>query len=301
MSYLDVPYDPIGTPVEDFISFNKAKFKTVTWNAPETVKYRGRIIYVHGFAEHSSLYTEFFDKLSQQGYDIFFFDQRGAGETSRGSDVGNTDEKHTFQDLDFMIEHNLKLRKTEDEKFYLMGHLMGGGIVLNYAIKGKYKRYIKSIVACAPLVELHPDTKPSRLVWFFSPAIRVLAPNFTIDSQLRYDFITSNTKWKNYLMLHDKKFVGTAKQFYDMFTRGEALTKPSYVKSYDKNIPVLIVHGTDDRINDLRGSKKFINLLDSSVDKKFEQIEGGKHSLFMEREDIFNNVFSKVTGFLATH
>ncbi|CCE83037.1 Piso0_002811 [Millerozyma farinosa CBS 7064] len=301
MSYLDVPYDPIGKPVESFISFNKANFKTVTWNAPENVKYRGRIIYVHGFAEHSSLYTEIFDKLSQLGYDIFFFDQRGAGETSRGSDVGNTDEKHTFQDLDFMIEHNLKLRRKDDEKFYLMGHSMGGGIVLNYAVKGKYKRYIKTIIASAPLIELHPDTKPSRLLWFFSPAIRVLAPNFVIDSQLRYDFITSNTKWKNYLMSHDKKLIGRAKQFYDMFTRGEALTKQSYVKSFDKDIPVLIVHGTDDRINDLRGSKKFINLLDSSVDKKLEPIEGGKHSLFIEREEIFNNVFSKVTEFLASH
>lgn len=298
---VEIPYKTNNEPIVNFVEFDKANFKTVLWKAPSTATYKGKIIYVHGFAEHSTIYTEYFDKLSQQGYDIFFFDQRGAGATSPGNKMGITNETHTFKDLDFMIKQNVDARTDTSEKFYLMGHLMGGGIVLNYAIRGKYREYIKSVVACAPLVLLHPNTQPNIVLRTLAPVINALVPNFRIDSKLNYDYMTSNEGWKKYIMNHDGKLYGSASQFHDMFARGEMLTKNDYVSKWDQDISLLLLHGTDDNINWYDGSEKFFKLLDPKVDKKFCTVEDGRHSLFIENEKIFKVVFDDVVEFLNSH
>lgn len=297
-SSVPIPYEPKETPLVEFIEYDKINFKTVTWKVPENVEYKGKIIYVHGFAEHSSIYTEAFDKLSQYGYEIFFFDQRGAGETSPGEYVGKTDEYHTFDDLDFMIKHNLEQRSDQEEKFILAGHSMGGAIVLNYAIKGKYKNSIKKIFAIGPLIKLHPKTEPNIFIRIGAPIINRLFPNMKFDSQLKYNYITSNPKWIEYIAKHDTKLIGTARQFNDMFARGHILTKEDYVAKFDPKISLLVCHGTDDNVNWIKGTSTFINLLGEKINKKFLPIQNGRHSLLIENDVIFNEVFNDVVDFL---
>lgn len=142
MTDVPIPYTPTGTPIYEKIEGNVITFLTANWKVPKGVEYKGIIVYVHGFGEYAVLYTEFFDKLSQQGYEIFFFDQRGSGDTSPGDLVGVTDEYHTFNDLDFIVKTVLDRREDKTEKVFVGGHSMGGGIVLNYAIKGKYRDHV---------------------------------------------------------------------------------------------------------------------------------------------------------------
>lgn len=293
-----IPYEAKGEPVIDFIPFNGAKFKTVTWKVPEDVEYKGKIIFVHGFSEHSTIYTEAFDKLSQAGYEIFFFDQRGAGATSPGKEVGKTDEYHVFNDLEFMIKHNLDNRTNPEEKFILGGHSMGSGIILNYGVQGKYKDSVKAIFAVGPLIKLHPNTEPNAILRAAAPVLTRLLPNFKIDSKLNYDYITSNERWKNYIKSHDTKLIGTVKQFNDMFVRGEKLTKKETVSKFGPNIPLLLLHGTNDNINWIEGTKKFHSLLPDTTDVEFVQVKDGRHSLLIENDEIFADVFRDLTNFL---
>lgn len=296
-----VPYTPIGEPIIESVPYDKLNFKTVTWKVPEGKEYKGKVIYVHGFFEHSTIYTEFFDKLSQEGYEVFFFDQRGAGETSKGSLLGKTDEFHTFDDLNFMIKTQLDARTDKSEKFYLLGHSMGGGIALNYAIYGKYKSDIRGILVTGPLVTLHPKTQPNILVRALQPVINATVPGLKIDSKIKYDYITSHEGWKKYIEHHDTKLIGTVRQFNDMFVRGEKLLDKQHVAKFDKLIPVLVFHGSIDYINNIEGTKKFIQALPQGVDKELVTVDGGRHSLFVERTEIFDPVFAKVLDFLGSH
>lgn len=296
---LPLPYTAIGEPIVELVPYNGVTFKTVTWKVPEGKEFKGKLIYVHGFCEHSDIYTQFFDNLSQSGYEVFFFDQRGAGETSPGKLVGKTDEHHTFDDLNFFIGRELESDPTQ--KFFLAGHSMGGGIVLNYAIYGKYKNNVRAIVACGPLVRLHPKTEPNIIVRVLSPVINALAPGLKIDSKLNYDFITSNEGWKTYIKLHDSKLIGSIRQFNDMFERGAKLLQPAHVAKFHPDIALLVVHGSEDNINSVDASKKFIDLLSDKIDHEFVPVEGGRHSLFIEREEIYQPVLSKVLEFLDKH
>ncbi|KAG7663023.1 uncharacterized protein J8A68_003450 [[Candida] subhashii] len=298
----EIPYKPKGTPVIEFVEYNGAKFKTVSWLVPEGIDYKGKIICVHGFAEHSEIYYQICDHLSQNGYELFFFDQRGAGDTSPGNLIGKTDEYHTFNDLDYFIKRNLDARKDADstEQFFLMGHSMGGAIVLNYGIRGKYKDHIKGIISSAPLIELHPETQVNIVVRVLTPVINKLVPNLKIDSKLKWDYITSDPEWKKYLMSSDK-LIGTVRQFHDMFARGEALLKKEYASKFSDKIALLIVHSPIDKINDYQGSAKVFDNIPEVVDKKLQPIEDAQHSLFIEREELFNKTLDICLEFLNSH
>lgn len=301
MPEVPIPYTAIGAPVVATVPYDGLNFKTVTWKVPADIPYKGKIVFVHGFFEHSTIYTEFFDKLSQRGYEVFFFDQRGAGATSPGKLVGKTDEFHSFDDLDFMLKRELDTRTDKSEKFFLAGHSMGGAIALNYGVYGKYKDDIRGVFVSGPLVVLHPKTQPNVLVRKLQPLINLLVPGLKIDSKLNYDYITSNQGWKDYIKKHDTKLIGTVRQFNDMFVRGDLLRTQSHVAKFKPDVPVLVLHGTGDNINDIEGSKKFISLLPAAVEKEFVPITDGRHSLFIENEQIFQTVFDKVVAFLGAH
>lgn len=301
MSEAEIPYKAIGSPIVEYVPYAGLTFKTVTWKAAPSVPQKGTIVYVHGFFEHSTIYTEFFDRLSQKGYEIFFFDQRGAGETSPGKLLGKTDEFHTFDDLDFMIERVLNARADKSEKIFMAGHSMGGGIALNYSVYGKHRNDIRGIFVSGPLIELHPKTRPNFLVMKLQPIINSLLPNLKVDSKINYDYITSNEGWRNYIRATDKKLIGTIRQFNDMFERGWKLLDPAHVKNIHTEIPLLILHGTDDKINDIKGTEKFVKLLPEGFDAEFVAVPEGRHSLFLEKEEILSTVFEKVLEFLGKH
>jgi len=297
MPVVPVPYDAKNTPKIEFAEYNGARFKTVEWPVPEGVEYKGKVVYVHGFAEEANVYTEFFDNLSNAGYEVFFFEQRGAGEGSPGKLRGRTDEFHTFDDLDHFIKQQLDKRTDKSEKFYLGGHSMGGGIVLNYGIRGTYKDDIKGYFACGPLIRLHPKSQPNIILNTLAPFAAKVLPNFQIDSKLNYDYITSSPRWKKYIEDSSPKLIGTTRQFNDMFERGKHLLDPEYANKF--KFPLLIVHGTEDYINDIAGSEEFYNSLKDKTGKKFVRVEKGRHSLFVEVESIYQDVLNQLLEFLA--
>lgn len=300
MTDVPIPYTPTGTPIYEKIEGNGITFLTANWKVPKGVEYKGIIVYVHGFGEYAVLYTEVFDKLSQQGYEIFFFDQRGSGDTSPGDLVGVTDEYHTFNDLDFIVKTVLDRREDKTEKVFVGGHSMGGGIVLNYAIKGKYRDHVRGIFVSGPLITLNPKSDFSFLTKLVLPLFNYFFPNFRFDSNIKYEYLTSSEGYGNYIKAHDK-LIGTVRQMYDMIGRGKRLLGKEYASKFPTSIPLIILHGTNDNINYIESSKKFISILPDGVEKEFVPVENARHSLFIENETIFKGVFNRVVKFLNTH
>lgn len=294
---MEPPYTPKKQPKVEFVPFDGLKFKTVFWTHPENVKYLGRVVYVHGYDEIVDVYVQFFDLLSDLGYDIFAFNQRGVPETSPESGYGRTNEFHTFNDLEFMMKKNLdEVRaKNPSEKLILMGHLMGGGIVLNYGIKGKYVDDLRAIIATAPQVFLHPKTDPNVFLKLLNFVTSRLYPNYRIKSVPDTHKFTSNEPWRKYIEAIITTYI-SAGLYNDMCVRGERLAKPEEVAKFH-DVPVLLLHGTADEVNWIKGSKIFINLLKS--DKEFVAVDGARHSMAVEVDSIRDLVLNKISEFLS--
>ncbi|CAN3354069.1 monoglyceride lipase [Diutina catenulata] len=289
----EYPYTAKNTPQESTEDFNGATFKIVRWAADPQVPYLGKVFYVHGFAEQSDVYVRVFDQLASAGIDVFFFGQRGAGETSPDH-LGKTDEFNTFNDLDHFLKKELDARKDPQEKFVLAGHSMGGGIVLNYGIRGTYRDQLRAVYACGPLVQLHPKSQPNVVLRTLQGVVNQVAPSLQIDSGLKFDYVTSDDEYRQWMIDKKPKLIGTVRQYNDMFARGKKLTEPEFVAKWPKNLPLVIVHGTDDFINDIKGSRTFAPLVPKEVDFELYEAEKGRHSLFIEKEEIFRPVADRL-------
>lgn len=291
---VEIPYKAKNTPSVEFLPYDGANFKTLTWTIPKTTPYKGRIIFLHGFQEDLSLYGHLFDRLIEDGFNVFFYDQRGGGETSKGADVGKTNDAHVFKDLEFMIEHNLTKREYPDEKLWLMGHSMGAGIIINYGIRGRHTDDIKGMIACAPLITVHPDIEPGIFMRAGAPILRRFAPNMKIDTKLKIEDITSRKDWQDYIRATTGKFYGTAAQLNDMIERGKDLLHPEYQAAFKKHITCLVIHGDDDHINWIRSLERFIHVLKPHGNKRLHVVKGAKHSIYIEQDRFFEDAFEQV-------
>lgn len=320
-------------PALQYETFNGAKFAYMLWPAQsitqqdqeqeqdqeqdqeqeqDHTKPKGRVLLVHGFGEYTKIQYRLMDHLSQNGFESFTFDQRGAGATTIGElsmmkSKGKTNEFHTFNDLEHFIDLNLKQCNGLNIPLFLWGHSMGGGIILNYSLNGKNKSNINGYIASAPLIILHPHTRPNKLTMWLSPMLASCLPNMVIDTGLDLDGITSDNNYKQFLA-NDKPMsiplYGSLRQIHDFMQRGKKLYKNDnnlIQNNYDVQRPIIIFHGESDTINDPKGSKKFIQDCTSN-DKLLKTYPDMKHSIFsLETDEHFEIVFNDFLTWLNDH
>lgn len=295
---MEPPYAP-KIPLEvSKVKIGSVNFHTVLASPPAETPYKGSILFIHGFAEFAELYARLQGELAENGYECFFFDQRGSGHTSPGAYKGLSNEHYTFKDLDAMIERQLKRIESRDNKtFFLMGHSMGGGIALNYLIHGKFRNKVTGVAITGPLIDLEPTTKPNFVLRKIMPLAARVVPNITIDTKLNIDHITSDPEYQQFLIDNGKisKAIGTIGLLYDAIARGLKLMDPEYVKDLVK-VPVLIIHGVNDKINDIEGSRKYAEILPCQVN--LVEHPESMHSVFLENKKIRKETMKDVLEWL---
>ncbi|CCD27408.1 acylglycerol lipase NDAI_0K02170 [Naumovozyma dairenensis CBS 421] len=331
MTTIEYPYIPkTEVPEIQYEEFNGAKFGYMLWPVQNleniTTKsnnnnddddgdddqtpnnpIKGRVILIHGFGEYTKLQYRLMDHLSYSGYESFTFDQRGAGVTSPGKLKGLTNEYHTFNDLDHFLEKNLQECQEGKIPLFLWGHSMGGGIILNYSCMGKYKDQINGYIGSGPLIILHPHTAPNKVTQILSPILAKWLPRTKIDTGLDLEGITTDKRYREWLA-NDKPMsvplYGTFRQIYDFLERGKKLynNRDDFIgKNFNKDTPILIMHGKDDTINDPKGSKAFIENCPSK-DKQLNLYPGMRHSIFsLETDENFEKVFADFKKWLDDH
>lgn len=121
-----------------------------TWLVPQS---RGTIFLVHGFYNHSGTWSPHIQRWISQGFSVVSFDLPGHG-LSDGRRM----------DIDSMAEYTHALESVEDSMrtrapmpWVLVGHSLGGGVVLDRATKSNYP-YAQSVLL-APLLHYTSWTK----------------------------------------------------------------------------------------------------------------------------------------------
>ena len=237
---------------------------------PET-EAKSIVLVVHGWAEHSGRYANLVNHLVPKGYAIYAHDHRGHGMSGgrrgyveRFSDY--LDDLKTFFDL-VRGEHS-------DKKIFIVGHSMGGTIATAYAIR--HQRELAGLLLSGASLKLG-SSMPSALV----PLARILSimvPTLgitTLDaSAISQDRAVVDAYINDPLVYRGKitcRFAG------EMI---KTLSKlPSQVTEI--NLPILIMHGSADRLGDPEGSRLLYDRVRSS-DKTLKLYEGFYHEIFNE-------------------
>ncbi|KAL1311170.1 hypothetical protein AAFC00_001369 [Neodothiora populina] len=259
---------------------------TKTWKPATSTPVKARVLFVHGFSDHCNNYEYLFVKFAENGIETYSFDQRGWGRSvKKPSERGLTGPTTTVMaDITSMLESVIP----SPVPLFLMGHSMGGAEILVYAAQGPAKilSNIRGFISSAPLIALHPHTRPWRFTVVLGRLAGRLLPRRQMVNKLDSAALTHDEKqnklYEEDTLCHD---TGTLEGLAGMLDRAEALDTGKIVLHDGVGeggvTRLLLVHGTEDRVNDFAASKAFVERCDIK-DKTLKPYEGLFHNMHAE-------------------
>ncbi|PFH52178.1 hypothetical protein AMATHDRAFT_140634 [Amanita thiersii Skay4041] len=285
------------------------QFYTRTYT-PQSGTAKAAIVFTHGFADHVARYSKFHTKLAENGLQIFAFDQRGFGRTAMDTEghksphsaYGKTCWNDQMTDIVWAIDH---VRKSiPSVPVFLMGHSMGGGEVLGFATQSKDSPHyakvasLSGVIATSPLILLtKPAAKPLRMI---GSLMGKVAPNMSFPADVDPSALSHDPSvGEDYLKDPFTRQHGTLRGLDDMLSKGEQLLESRHVNWQD-NIPMLICHGTADRVTSYTATESFYKKI-TARDKKLASFTDGYHELHNEPDGVLDKLINEVVVFVMAH
>ena len=237
-------------------------------------KPKGAICIVHGLGEHSGRYENITKPFLLKNYSILAFDLRGHGlsEGPRGH-LGRLDM--VLDDINLVISKSPGFY--DKIPFILYGHGLGGLLSLAYTLKKKHE-IVKACIASSPWLEMAfnmPEWKLrlGRLIAAFYPQFGVktgyIIQNISRDQNIVKDFLKDP-------LHHD---IISAGSFFQIKKAIELCEN----HAYNFNIPVLLNHGTSNKIVSHHSTEKLHERSGNRTQLKLWK--GYKHELHHEPEN----------------
>jgi alpha-beta hydrolase superfamily lysophospholipase len=253
-----------------------------TWEPVKSPK--AVVCLVHGLGEHIGRYDHVGAALTEAGFAMLGFDLRGHGrsEGSRGYSPG-------YQALMDDINDFIKLAKDKfpGKPVFLYGHSLGGNQVINFTLRRKPE--IQGVIATGPWLEL--AFKPPSAQVFLARVMAGIYPGFSqsngLDTSALSRVSSVEQAYINDPLVHNKI---SAKLFLETYESG--LWALDHASEFP--LPLLLMHGTADRICSVEGSRKFAQANPEKVKEVF--LDGWFHEIHNEADA--DLVFSRITDFM---
>ena len=211
------------------------------------------VVLIHGIGEHAGRFARVADHFNKEGIAVVSMDLRGHGRTE-GKRGHCAPRAEVLKDIDALIEYTQKLYP--GVPLVMSGHSMGGNITLDYRARGGHNDIPCGYIISAPWIRL---VRPVTGALFQTVKLMSkLAPSMTISQAFPEEQLGNVEYVRPYNddpLVHSKISMLCA---YEGFTIGEALEKGTNEDNgRAKNTPCLLMHGTDDLICDIEGSRCF--------------------------------------------
>lgn len=234
---------------------------------------RAVIVILHGIAEHCGRYASFAESLTKLDFAVESFDFHGHGK-SDGSRAYTRSFEDWLMDVDLLLD---RVRARYDNTpVFIFGHSQGGSIALLYAISRQPR--VRGLILSAPTVLV--NSLVPTFLQKLSVLAAVLLPKLPV---LRLD---STALSRNPEVVRDYEqdplvFRGRLR----MRTGAEIFRATGLIRQHMEKIelPLFILHGSEDRIVDCEGSRLLFESV-ASRDKRFQLYPGCYHELLNEPE-----------------
>jgi len=244
---------------------------------------RANIIFVHGLGEHIGRYVEWAEMLNKEGIGFTGVDLPGHGKSDGAR--GNIKSNFLTDEMIGILIDGIK-NTFPGNAVLLYGHSLGGGIVLDYILRKAPE--IKGAIVTSPWLKL--SFQPSKFKIGLATVMKNILPDLVQPSGLVVDHISHDTtvveKYKSDPLVHDKISVSL---FHNAMSAGVSSLK----NASRLNIPLLMMHGGEDRICSPEGSSEFASKTSLAELKIWD---GGYHELHNElfRNEVFDWLISWV-------
>jgi acylglycerol lipase len=247
------------------------------------------LLVVHGLAEHSGRYSNLADYFAPKGYAVYSYDQRGHGR-SEGSRCYVRRFSEYIEDLDRFV--GMVRNEHEKEKIFLIGHSMGATVAVAHAVRHKGK--ISGLLLSGAALKVS-STASSALV-VMAGILSLLLPKIGVTvldaSTLSRDKTVVDAYVKDPLVYRGRICARTGAELIKTM-------RELPPRMHEIELPLLIMHGTADRLSDPEGSRMLFGQ-SGSKDKVLKLYEGFYHEIFNEpkKEQVFVDMESWLTAHL---
>ncbi len=221
------------------------KFYSKAWE-PDG-KSKAAVALVHGLGEHIGRYAHVGEAFAQAGYALMGMDLRGHGHS--GGLRGHTPSVEAYmQDIDLLLEH--VRARYPGLPIFLYGHSLGAILVLNYGLRRKPN--LKGVIATSPALHSELENQPVKVA--IARALGALFPSVLMNGGLKTSGLSRDPQVEQLYvrdpLVHDKISLGFGKLMFEnlRWTLAHAAEFP---------LPLLLMHGTADRIAFPSSSKEF--------------------------------------------
>jgi alpha-beta hydrolase superfamily lysophospholipase len=255
------------------------------WKREDTTV-RGAVVLVHGMGEHGGRYRTVADELNRIGLSVLAYDQRGHG-LSPGKRGHAPSARILAGDAAAAIAWTKE--RYPELPLFLYGHSMGGGVALSCALR--HKPGLTGLILTSPWLRLAFEPPAAKLA--VGKIVRRVWPSLTMttglndgalyrgEEQLIADLADP--------LLHNRISAGMSLALMEEGERSLA-----HVGELDA--PLLLLHGTADRITSFEASREAASTLGGRC--RFVPWDGGFHELHHDLDK--RQVLDLVTNWTAS-
>ena len=265
------------------------KFFSRAWE-PNYAKPKASIALIHGLGEHIGRYAHVGDALTDAGYALIGFDLRGHGNSS-GARGHFPSLAAALQDIRQFFEQ--VTRRYPETPQFIYGLSLGGLLTLAYVLQ--YSAGLKGAIVTG--VGLRSPLLEQKAKVAMANVLGSLLPSLTIPTGLDPSTISRDPevvkKYINDPLVHDKASLGLGKatlQAIDL----------CFARAKEFHLPLLIMHGTQDKLTYPNGSEDFAKLAqEAGGDITLKLWDGLYHEIHNEPEKA--EVFRVMVEWLDRH
>lgn len=241
---------------------------------------RAALINLHGLGDHSGLYPTLVEYLTVRGIVVHAPDLRGNGRSP-----GQRGYVRRWEDFREDLHAFVTLVRSDVGRLplFLLGNSLGGLIVLDYALM--YPEGLHGVIAAAP--PLGQLSVPAPLLALGRVMSRVW-PRFSVRTGMDLSGLARDPAIRD-SVLADPLFHrrGTAR----LSTEVVATIERVQAAAPRFPVPLLILHGSADRMVTPEGSRKLITRV-GHPDRQLREYPEGYHALFadFDRERVLNDL-----------
>ncbi|UWG95391.1 alpha/beta hydrolase [Dehalobacter sp. DCM] len=232
---------------------------------PKDAPVIGIVLIIHGIAEHSRRYAPFAERLTEAGYVVYAYDQRGHGKTIQKpedqGDIGKDGWKLLSQDVHGMI--TVIQGDYADLPLFIFSHSLGTLVTQSYLSAYRDQQEIAGVILSGPVGEAKP-----RLIFgrFLSRVLTLLKgkqskskllqtmsfQNFNAkcaEQRTTYDWLTRDTTIvDSYIQDECCGHACTTWFYHELAVAVMMSQSQSKAEQIPKDIPVLIFSGSMDPV-----------------------------------------------------
>ena len=253
---------------------------------------------VHGIGEYGGRYDRVATEYNKAGYAVIAMDLRGHGHSmNRWGHCAP--RKDVLDDVSALITYAQITYK--DVPIILYGHSMGGNIGLDYRRRGGMNDVPSAYIITAPWIRLVRPI-PTAL-YYLMGGISKIKPSLILSSAVDESKLgnpESVLPYNDNPMVHNKISALCAIEGFEIGRGLERGILPDNGRA--KNIPLLLMHGTDDQICDIQGTARVAARLEKQgAAIEYVEWEGLYHEIHNGGpESLGDEVIEKMIRFIGS-